>query len=220
MHRSLALLVLVATACGGGSRRSDVSMPDAYTIVRTDAESGHFLRGFPAVSPDGSLNVVVEIPMGTNALWEVDPGDGTLRRRRDGGVPQSLRYLGQVGNYGIVPRTANERQPGVPPQPLRALVLDPPALRGSIVRGRPVAVLRLVEDGHERPVLLAVGTDSAMADVRDLPELERDFPGVTDIVETWFRNRGGAGRVDSAGFGDAAEARAVLAAARESFGAP
>jgi inorganic pyrophosphatase len=53
--------------------------------------------------------------------------------------------------------------------------------------------------------------------VRDIETLESDFPGVLEIVETWFTSYKGPGRLKSKGFGDAHEAHCILHAAIQAY---
>lgn len=47
--------------------------------------------GCPASNPDGTVNVVVETPAGTNAKWEVNP-EGMMTLEVRAGAPRSVKY--------------------------------------------------------------------------------------------------------------------------------
>ena len=86
MSRALLLLCALAlalpSACAttsAGAPQPDIApglrMKDEYTIVGKNlAATG------PAVNRDDTINVVIEIPSGTNAKWEVRMSDGALVR--------------------------------------------------------------------------------------------------------------------------------------------
>jgi inorganic pyrophosphatase len=78
------------------------------------------------------------------------------------------------------------------------------------VQVRPVGVLLLRDDGERDEKILAVPTSGPLSDVGDLATLESGYPGITLIIETWFTNYKGAGRVTSAGLDDAAAAMALV----------
>jgi inorganic pyrophosphatase len=187
--------------------------PDPYTLIG----ARNFLTGYPAQLPNGSVHVVVEIPAGSTAKWEVDKSDGALRWEFKKGKPRIVEYLGYPGNYGMVPRTLLPKEQGGDGDPLDVIVLGPAAERGAVVETRIVGVLRLMDDGEQDDKLLAVMSGTALSDVSDLDELERRFAGTTSIVETWFANYKGPGRMQPKGFGDAAEAQKILAAAMKAF---
>jgi inorganic pyrophosphatase len=192
---------------------SVLEAPDPYTLIG----ARNFLTGYPAQLPNGSVQVVVEIPAGSTAKWEVDKSDGALRWEFKKGKPRIVEYLGYPGNYGMVPRTLLPKELGGDGDPLDVIVLGPSAERGAVVEVRIVGVLRLLDDGEQDDKLLAVMSRTALGDVADLEELEKRFAGTTSIVETWFANYKGPGRMESKGFGDAAEARRILASAMKAF---
>src|SRR6185312_9214363 len=69
--------------------------------------------------------------------------------------------------------------------------------------------------------LIAVPTDAALANgfsrLRDLPELDAEYPAARAILELWFANYWGAGRTHVLGWGDAATAAAVLEASKRAY---
>ena len=190
--------------------------PESGANPRVLAGTADLRAGHPAVNDDGTVNVVVEIPAGTDAKWEVGE-DGALRWEFKDGAPRVVRYLPYPGNYGMVPRTLLSEEQGGDGDPLDVLVLGPARERGSVVRASLVGVLTLLDDGAQDDKLLAVEAGTSLGHVRDLDQLEREFPGVTRIVETWFANYKGAGEIEVTGLGDGGRARAILGAASEAW---
>lgn len=197
-----------ARTLGGG-----VDAPDAFTLVG----SRSFLTGIEAKTANGSIRVVVEIPAGSVDKWEVDKSDGALRWEIRDGQPRRVRYLGYPGNYGMIPRTLMPEEQGGDGDPLDVIVLGPSVPRGSVVEARIVGVLRLLDGGEQDDKLLAVLNGTALAEVAGLQQLQDRFPGITDIVETWFSNYKGAGAIETLGYGDASEAQTILDAAIRAF---
>ena len=52
-----------------------------------------------------------------------------------------------------------------------------------------------------------------------LDELDRAYPGVTPILETWFTHYKGPGELETRGFGTVAEANAILESAIAAYSA-
>ncbi len=206
MRRCLALLCVASCSLPGGDA-------EAYTIDGTH----HFIDGYAADLPDGRVRVVVEIPTGTNAKWEVDKATGDLRWEFRDGKPRVVQFLGYPGNYGMIPRTLLAAEDGGDGDPLDVLVLGPPVRRGEVIAARLVAVLQLLDGGEQDDKLIAVRDETPFADVRDLDDLRSCFPGVTEQVEGWFIHYKGAGEMESCGFRDVAQARSVLAAAKSAY---
>lgn len=158
----------------------------------------------PVAAPD-EANLVVEIPAGGYTKYEIGE-DGMLHVDRFVAMP-----VAYPANYGSMPRTlAGDGDP------LDALVLTRAPLHpGSVIRFRPVAVLRMVDKGESDQKIIGVPVDkvdASYADIRDI----NDFPQQErDRLEAFFRVykqlQAGGNSVQLTGWGDAAEARRVIA---------
>ena len=155
-----ALIALVACRASPADSRAG----DTYTV---DGELS-YADGFPATNADGTINVVVEIPAGTNAKWEVDKDDGDLHWQFKQGAPRVVRYLPYPGNYGMIPSTLLPVETGGDGDPLDVIVLSPALARGAVVRARLIGVLELLDDGEQDDKLLAVLEESPLGHVDDL----------------------------------------------------
>jgi inorganic pyrophosphatase len=80
-----------------------------------------------------------------------------------------------------------------------------------------VGVLKLLEKGEIDDKIICVLPDSPLGVVHNLSELEEHFPGITDILETWFVNYKGRNRLKSLGLAGLEEARRMIQWAAESF---
>jgi inorganic pyrophosphatase len=188
-------------------------MVDKYTLVGEKS----FLNGYESLNGDSTINVVVEIPTGSNAKWEVDKTDGSMKWEFKNGKPRVVKYLGYPGNYGMIPQTILPKELGGDGDPLDVIVLGPAFPRGSVVKARIIGVLRLLDGGDQDDKLIAVMKDAPLENVRNLGELNETFQGVSTILETWFSNYKGPGEMEANGFGDVKEAWEILNAAIESY---
>jgi inorganic pyrophosphatase len=194
-------------------RADDVKMVDETTMVG----SKNFNTDYAPTNVDGTLNFVVEIPTGTNAKWEVIKDGTKLAWEMKDGNPRVIKYLGYVGNYGMVPQTK-----GGDGDTLDVLALGPALERGTIAQAKLIGVLKYREDdaktGPEDDKLLAILPGSPLYnDVNSLKELDEKYPEVSTIVSTWFNNYKGPGAMFFQRYGDLADAKAVLDAAITSF---
>jgi len=189
--------------------------PIAATAVALDEGTvvtrRHLSRGYPARESDGSVNAVVEIPSGTIAKFEVDDEDGALHwaRRREDGALREIDYLPYPVNYGMVPRTL-----AADGDALDILVLGRGLERAAVVRTRVIGVLEMAHDGTRDDKLIAVPVDAELRNgfsrLVDLHELDTYYPASREILVLWFANYWGAGATEVVGWGDAAEANAIL----------
>jgi len=178
-----------------------------------------FFDGHPPIATQDLVNVVVEIPAGTNAKWEVDKTDGALRWEEQDGRPRVVEYLAYPANYGMVPSTLLPSATGGDGDPLDVLLLGHSVLRGTIVQARLIGVLKVKDGGERDDKLVAVSAGSVFEHIESITALDARFPGVTTILETWMTHYKGPGVIESGGFQGPAEANALLRAAIDAFAA-
>jgi inorganic pyrophosphatase len=156
-------------------------------------------------NPPHELNVIIEVPVGGEPVkYEFDKKSGALFVDRILHTP--MRY---PANYGFVPHTLSPDG-----DPLDALVIArSPFVPGSVVRVRPIAVLRLEDEAGGDEKLITVPDNktfpyySDVGEKGDLPEIvmqqiEHFFTHYKDLEKTkWVR---------IGSWGDADEARAVV----------
>ena len=179
---------------------------DEYTFPGEE----NFLTDFPAKNTDGTINVVVEIPAGTNQKWEVSKDDGKIRWEFKEGKPRVVKYLAYPGNYGMIPQTILLEEEGGDGDALDVIILGPSVPRGTVVKAKLIGILNLLDGGETDDKILAVLEGSPLYEVNDIQELDNRFPGTTKIIEIWFSSYKGAGILESKGFGDASKAHDMV----------
>lgn len=148
----------------------------------------HVWRDTPPTNPDGTINAYVEIPRGERRKWEFDMAANASAVDRV--IPEDIG--GYPVNYGFVPQTVSYDG-----DPFDALVLGPPFASGTAVRGKPVALMQMHDDGvvDAKVVLspvdssggarysLTVGQRQAIAEY--FSRYKRDVPGSVTSVPGW-----------------------------------
>ena len=169
-----------------------------------------FLAAQPKNAPGEAL-LTIEIPAGSFTKYEINE-DGQVFVDRFQSMP-----VAYPANYGSMPRTlAGDGDP------LDALVLTREPLHpGVLIRFRPIGVLRMTDDGEGDEKIIGVPIDkidptyAGIRDLDDLPLIERQR------IEAFFRVYkdlpAGRNPVKLDGFGDAAEARALILRSLERF---
>ncbi len=158
----------------------------------------NFLTGYPAMNVDGSVNVVIEIPAGQTAKYEVNKKTGMLELEQKNGKPRFVKYIGYPGNYGMIPRTILPKNQGGDGDPMDVIVLGPSVPIGSVIKAYPIGVLDLLDGGEKDYKILMVQEGSPIADCDSIQCLDEKFPGITTIVKTWFTSY--KGRDDNGNF--------------------
>jgi inorganic pyrophosphatase len=152
--------------------------------------------GSGANVPD-DINVIIEIPAHSDPVkYEVDKATGAMFVDRF--MNTAMHY---PCNYGYVPHTLSADG-----DPVDVLVLSPvPLISGSVVRCRPVGVLKMTDESGDDAKVLAVPIDKlckvyrAVQDLRDLPgmvleQIAHFFEHYKDLDEgKWVRVEGWGG---------------------------
>lgn len=195
-------------SCGSGSaiKKSD-PIP---IVVAKENKTINLLTDIEPLAEDGDINTVIEIPAGTIDKWEVDKSTGELRWEMIGEKPRVVNYIGYPGNYGMVPQTLLSREKGGDGDPLDVIVLGPPVERGQILKSKVIGVLHLRDRGEHDDKLIAVSSTSPMYGVNSIDELDNNYKGVIEIVQLWFTNYKGDGKMEFRGFGDRQVALEIL----------
>jgi inorganic pyrophosphatase len=158
------------------------------------------------------INVIIEIPAHADPVkYEVDKDSGAMFVDRF--MSTAMHY---PCNYGYIPHTLSADG-----DPVDVLVATPvPLISGSVIRCRPVGVLKMTDESGDDAKILAVPVDAlsrlyhAAHNINDMPAMLLDqiahfFEHYKDLDEgKWVR-------VD--GWGDIEEARAEIMASIEMF---
>ena len=109
------------------------------------------------------LNVIIEIPSHSDPVkYEVDKETGALFVDRF--MNTAMFY---PCNYGYVPHTLSDDG-----DPVDVLVMSPYALiSGSVVRCRPVGMLKMTDESGEDAKIVAVPHDPMYDDVQDITDI-------------------------------------------------
>lgn len=185
----------------------------AINPISVDANqsgSKNLITDIAPQNADGTINAVIEIPAGTNEKWEVTKPDGILELERKKGKPRIIKYLGYPGNYGMVPRTSLPKELGGDGDPLDILVIGKPLRRGSVAQVKIIGVLKFLDKGEQDDKLIAVLPGTAFYAADSFDQLNQTFPGVMDIIRTWFLYYKGSGKMIFKGYGSKEEAEQIL----------
>ena len=150
--------------------------------------------------PD-EVNVIVEIPMGSQNKYEIDKDSGILKLDRVLFSP--FHY---PGDYGFIPQTLGDDN-----DPLDGLVLvNFPTYPMTLIASRPVGVLRMVDGGEGDEKILCVPVDDVrFSDMKDLADVRQ---AVRDEIAHFFEvyKQLEKKKVEINGWGDAAEAKKII----------
>jgi inorganic pyrophosphatase len=157
------------------------------------------------------INVIVEIPKGSNNKYEFDEKLGVFRLDRAFYSPFFYPL-----DYGFIPQTRSEDG-----DHLDALVMGgEPAVVGCLVEMRPIAMLRMIDSGEADAKILGVQAKNPRFDtIKDLKDLEAYNPHLLkEIVHFMEHYKDLQGKkVETQGWGDAAAAKAEIKKAADVY---
>jgi len=153
----------------------------------------NFKTGYDPINVDGTVNAIIEIPAGTTAKYET-LDNGTMELEQKDGAPRFVKYLPYPANYGLIPRSVLLKSKGGDGDPLDVIVLGPSLPTGSIVKCRMIGVLTLVDNGEIDDKIILAPVGSIFGSLKGIEELDKKFPGVTSILQTWWTSYKGYGK--------------------------
>ncbi|WP_139925909.1 inorganic diphosphatase [Hymenobacter sp. DG01] len=153
------------------------------------------------------LQVVVEMPAGTNQELRYNASAQEFQPVQQAGVGQMIEFLPVPGNLGFIPGTQVTGSSGLSAKTgaVPALVLAESQPAGTVLEVVPLALLVLDIDGNLAPVVLAAPARPAqriLPDATDWATLNRRYPGVRQSLSLWFQHRGRPGATRIAGWQD------------------
>lgn len=175
--RYLLLFALVGLffSCNDASRSKLDRPSDPYGIASTEGDA---------------LNVIIEIPAGTNHKIEYRPETGFANDTLPGGLTRVINFLPYPGNYGFVPNTMMDKERGGDGDPLDVLVLSESVPTGSKIAVIPVGALLLRDRGEIDTKIIAVPLDTTLRvfNVDNFLSFALEHDAARTIIETWFLN--------------------------------
>jgi inorganic pyrophosphatase len=161
--------------------------------------------------PD-DINVVIEISANADPIkYEVDKKTGVMMVDRF--VATCMHY---PVDYGFVPQTLSEDG-----DPVDVLVVAPfPLLPGSVIRCRPIGMLRMTDESGPDAKILAVPVDKLSkrySDVQKPDDLGREFLLSVEHFFQHYKDLETGKWVKTNGWGDAEEAKKEILASVKRF---
>ncbi len=155
-----------------------------------------------------AIEVIIEIPKGSRNKYEVDHETGKVFLDRYLFTPMAY-----PADYGFIDNTLADDG-----DPLDALVICPePVFPGVTVIARPIGVFKMTDEAGGDDKLLCVIDDVRYENYKDISDVS-DF--VKDEIEHFFvhyKDLEPNKEVTGSGWGDKAEAEAILQAALDEF---
>lgn len=142
----------------------------------------------PTFSKDGILQVVIEIPGGTNKKIEYNPKTKTFEIDQRNGTDRIIPFLPYPANYGFIPSTVSDISSGGDGDALDILLLSESLPTGSIIEVIPIGMLKLLDNKEFDYKIICVPNDPSkrIIDATTYKEFIKKYSKAKDIIESWF----------------------------------
>lgn len=126
------------------------------------------------------INVIIEIPMESDPIkYEVDKDSGALFVDRFLSTPMYYPC-----NYGYIPQTLSEDG-----DPVDVLVISPfPLLSGSVIRSRPIGVLKMEDESGIDAKILAVPHEKICKRYQNIQAADDVAPHLKNAIQHFFEH--------------------------------
>ena len=152
----------------------------------------------PTFTEKGGINVIIEIPAGTNEKTEYNYSNKRFEVEKIKGKKRSVDFLPYPGNYGFIPSTYMDPEKGGDGDALDVLVLSESLERGTIIEVKPLAALELLDDGEIDTKIIAIPVDTSLQIINatDFITFMVKYNAAQQIIQSWFLSYKGLGRTE------------------------
>jgi inorganic pyrophosphatase len=163
-------------------------------------------------SADGHLQMIVEIPAGTNKKIEYDYETNTFPPDVKNGVARVIDFLPYPANYGFIPSTLMDQTRGGDGDALDILLISEHTPSGTVIEVEPIGVIVLSDNGENDTKIIAIPAEESLRvfDVNSYGQLSENYAPIKEIIKLWFLNYKGEEPMKFERWGDQNSARAII----------
>jgi len=187
-----------ALAKYGSEKKGEYPSMDFRIFFNEDGKPVSPWHGVPLKNEDGTMNFICEIPKETKAKMEVATDEEMTPIKQDTKKGKLRDYPYNINwNYGMLPQTWEDPGHEHPEMkvmgdndPVDVVEIGSAALEmGSVTPVKPVGVYAMIDDGElDWKVIAISANDPKAADVNDVEDVEKHFPGELEKIRVWFRD--------------------------------
>lgn len=139
------------------------------------------------------INVVIEIPAGTNHKIEYNHLTDVFENDQKNGQDRIVNFLPYPGNYGFIPGTLMDKSKGGDGDALDVLVLGATLPTGSIQTVKLIGALLLRDRGEIDTKIIAIPVENPVVQAKGFIDFSIRYDAARRIIEDWFLNYKGQG---------------------------
>jgi len=156
-----------------------------------------------------TVNAIIEIPAGSNDKVEYNVHANKFVNSEG----RKVDFLPYPGNYGFIPSTLMDTIRGGDGDALDILVISKQLAMKTVVEVKPIAILKLLDNGEKDDKIIAVPIDEDLSiiSIKSFAGLKGNYPEIMKILESWFSSYKGADQMQFLGWEDENQAMKVIA---------
>jgi inorganic pyrophosphatase len=172
---SFIFILLLAVSCSSESEEKEASAPAKEVGI----------KDIPAYDANGSLQMIVEIPQGSDQKIEYNPKTNKFE------LDRVIEYGGYPGAYGFIPSTLMDPDKGGDGDALDVILFQAPHVKtGDTITIMPIGMIKLMDSGEIDDKIVAFPWNPE----KDRPIKETGVTGMyIDNAVDWFLNYKGKG---------------------------
>lgn len=167
------------------------------TSIWTEAATINY-SGIKTYSKNKNIQMVVEIPAGTNKKIEYSYDKNKFVIDLIDQKDRIIDFLPYPGNYGFIPSTLMSKKYRGDGDALDILLISETLETGAILDIIPIGMLVLEDSKENDTKIIAIPVKKSMRiiDATSYTELCKNYPAVKDIIQLWFLNYKGDGIIE------------------------
>ena len=175
------------------------------------------VEDLPALSDQGHLRAVIEIPAGTNHKVTYEAQARNFVVEQEAGKDRIIDFLPYPANYGFIPSTLLSKDEGGDGDPLDIFVIAESLPSAVSIEVLPLAIIHLLDDGEVDDKIIAVPRSLERRVIQDstYQGLKTNYPAILQIFELWLSSYDPQDSTQVMGWGDEEEAWSVILNALE-----
>lgn len=157
-----------------------------------------------AISANGHIQAVIEIPAGTNHKIEYSPEKNTFPVDIKNGEERIVQFLPYPGNYGFIPSTMMDKAKGGDGDALDVLIIAESVPTKTVMEIIPIAVLKLSDGGEVDDKIIAIPADKSkqLIHTTTYQDFIKEHLMIQQIIQNWFLFYKGKGVMEVKGWAD------------------
>jgi len=164
-------------------------IPYLFSVILY-ADSSDLINFNGALSENKNIQMIVEIPAGTNKKIEYNSNNNTFKVNKINQKDRIIDFLPYPANYGFIDSTLMNKENGGDGDALDVLLISEALSTGTIVDIFPIGMLVINDNNENDTKIIAIPVEKKLQiiSVDSFKELEDNYPAILKIIQLWFLN--------------------------------